>query len=667
MDITHRRNLTAAIPSPLLRNSNRFEDLGTFDEEECRFFLREVGERIVPVYPFSFGMEEVYSLILERYGYAGLPDATSVLQDLLESDGTAAGFGDDGDVWRSWRHSWRHRNVDGLNPFIPKVGSFILQPPTLPHVRKIKALNFIRKTEERERRHQARRVDAASKRRALYEISPNQNRVSSAPAASNFKSQDSEDENSYRLPATTYSLPKTRTVLPSAGDIPASGQAVVGQPSTARDPDTAQRPSKFSSQQEFAEVDPFLLDPDIDPSLFITFEMLEGNQHSPSLRGGDGDTIVLQQVSSHGSPTTNKQTNAPDSSPLPRIRTSPLRIFSSGTPSPESRARPDTRIPSSRVMSEPLHAFFREDKLDSVEREKSAERPHKLSDSLKPFARRTPGDNSERSKRIRADNRQVRILDGVILNHKVRKRLSSPPHTAAKFESRIDEKKKSVVRRSLTPVWQKRDSSRSSWIEIMRNFFRTEASPSQVAKQSKRESSNFTQPVATPSLAPRSSDTSNNKTHIAAQEPSSNSLGLDGTFDIPAFTIAPSTFVAAPKSLLTKMLRSSGVDQKPLPPNPPKIMRALSAQPAFPASHQSHQNNPAASQGTTSVGGSYNLGGLADHAMARRGFLDPHRFPPVAQDIQDRLGHPADPSKTLNPRISYVLLSKLERNTNNEV
>ena len=111
MDITRRRNLTADVPSLLLRHSNRFEDLGRFDEEECRFFLREVGERVVPQYPFSFGMEEVYSLILERYGYGGIPDATSVLSDLLESDSTASGFGDDGDVWRSWRHSWRHRNV----------------------------------------------------------------------------------------------------------------------------------------------------------------------------------------------------------------------------------------------------------------------------------------------------------------------------------------------------------------------------------------------------------------------------------------------------------------------------------------------------------------------------------------------------------------------------
>jgi hypothetical protein len=110
-DVGRRRIMSAISPSPLVKNSNRVEDFGSFDEESCRFFLREVGERVVQCYPFSFGMEEVYSLILERYGYAGLPDATSVLQDLLEDEGTAGGFGDDGDIWRSWRHSWRHRNV----------------------------------------------------------------------------------------------------------------------------------------------------------------------------------------------------------------------------------------------------------------------------------------------------------------------------------------------------------------------------------------------------------------------------------------------------------------------------------------------------------------------------------------------------------------------------
>lgn len=87
------------------------ECLGTFDEESCRFFLRELGQRVVQFYPFSVGIEEVYTSIVDKYGYSGACDAISVLQELLEDDTTADGVGDDGDIWRSWRWSWRHRNV----------------------------------------------------------------------------------------------------------------------------------------------------------------------------------------------------------------------------------------------------------------------------------------------------------------------------------------------------------------------------------------------------------------------------------------------------------------------------------------------------------------------------------------------------------------------------
>lgn len=87
------------------------ECLGIFDEESCRFFLRELGQKVVQFYPFSVGIEEVYAHIVDEYGTSGAPDALSVLQELLEDDTTAAGAGDDGDIWRSWRHCWRHRNV----------------------------------------------------------------------------------------------------------------------------------------------------------------------------------------------------------------------------------------------------------------------------------------------------------------------------------------------------------------------------------------------------------------------------------------------------------------------------------------------------------------------------------------------------------------------------
>jgi len=88
-----------------------FPQADTFDEETCRYFLREIGEQIVPFYPFSFGIDEVYTLLLERYGENWVADALSVLHELMEAADNASGLGDDGDIWRSWRHSWRHRNV----------------------------------------------------------------------------------------------------------------------------------------------------------------------------------------------------------------------------------------------------------------------------------------------------------------------------------------------------------------------------------------------------------------------------------------------------------------------------------------------------------------------------------------------------------------------------
>ena len=87
------------------------ECLGTFDEDSCRFFLRELGQKVVQFYPFSIGMEEAFSYIVQEYGFEGAPDALGVLQEMLEDDNSAAGAGDDGDIWRSWRHNWRHRNV----------------------------------------------------------------------------------------------------------------------------------------------------------------------------------------------------------------------------------------------------------------------------------------------------------------------------------------------------------------------------------------------------------------------------------------------------------------------------------------------------------------------------------------------------------------------------
>lgn len=85
--------------------------LVAFDEESCRSFLHQVGEDVVPFFPFSFGIEKVYALLFDRYGKPQIADAVSVLHELLEDENNANGVGDDGDIWRSWRHHWRHRDV----------------------------------------------------------------------------------------------------------------------------------------------------------------------------------------------------------------------------------------------------------------------------------------------------------------------------------------------------------------------------------------------------------------------------------------------------------------------------------------------------------------------------------------------------------------------------
>lgn len=87
-------------------------DLRVFDEEDCRDFLAlEIGVEIPPFLPYKAGIDHVYQRLLSRYGPANVADALSVLIELLEDDDSATGQGDDGDVWRSWRHDWRHRNV----------------------------------------------------------------------------------------------------------------------------------------------------------------------------------------------------------------------------------------------------------------------------------------------------------------------------------------------------------------------------------------------------------------------------------------------------------------------------------------------------------------------------------------------------------------------------
>ena len=106
------------MPATISHRFNRSQEFGFFDEEDCRYFLRSKGKEVVPTMPFSLGMEEVYRAIVEKYGHIAVPDVTSVLEELLENEMSATGLGDDGDPWRPWRHSWKHRNVgSALSPY----------------------------------------------------------------------------------------------------------------------------------------------------------------------------------------------------------------------------------------------------------------------------------------------------------------------------------------------------------------------------------------------------------------------------------------------------------------------------------------------------------------------------------------------------------------------
>jgi hypothetical protein len=78
---------------------------GAFDEETCRMHLHEIGGDIVPRYPFAFGIQGIYAILLREYGRSQIADAISVLHELLEDESY------EGNIWRSWRHGWRHRNV----------------------------------------------------------------------------------------------------------------------------------------------------------------------------------------------------------------------------------------------------------------------------------------------------------------------------------------------------------------------------------------------------------------------------------------------------------------------------------------------------------------------------------------------------------------------------
>ncbi|EXJ84114.1 hypothetical protein A1O3_04781 [Capronia epimyces CBS 606.96] len=450
-DIARRRVISASPSSPAFKNSPPFEELGCFDEESCRYFLREVGRRVVPFYPFTFGMEEVYSLILERFGYPGIPDVTSVLQELLENDDVAGGFGDDGDIWRSWRHSWRHRNDDSLNPFIPKIGNFILQAPTEPHIRRIKAQNFIRQSE----RACSHDEGTTSADRSGNEIQEQSARPSPR------RHRQIEDEDTYILPATTFSHQRTRTMLASGNPLALHAYGGQERPSSDRHSVT----SAASSQQEFIEVEPSNLNSDIDPSLLVSFEMLTNDPSSPAgfrpnLRGGQAEVVTLQQVRSESGPTDNERASG--------------EAHFAGVEQPAAEAEvADTKVVHDQygnpAQGKELDSPKQEESMDDQYGNPAGEEPADDDDDslelARPFAGAPAGREPTLSMRTRAMNREFRLIDGAIFHPRARKRVSSQNNSSPEVATSVaNTRRASVVRRSWTPVRQ-RIESRSSWLK----------------------------------------------------------------------------------------------------------------------------------------------------------------------------------------------------------
>ncbi|KAK5232791.1 hypothetical protein LTR47_006018 [Exophiala xenobiotica] len=556
-DIGNRRIFSPTTSSSSsLPYHKQIEDLGLFNEESCRYFLREVGTRVVPFYPFNFGMEEVYSLILEKYGYAGLPDVTSVLQDLLESEGDAGGMGDDGDIWRSWRHSWRHRNDDTRNPFVPKVGNFVLQPPTQGHIRRLKTQNFVHKVERLNSLHE--------KRAPLAPVSGN-SAIPNRSATPEGKSETLSDEEDYVLPATTYSHQRCRALLASEGGSPSSKFVGGGPINLARQSYITEE----SSQQEFVEEHDSPKETSIDPALLLAFQMLNGNQSSseqPSLRGGQGDMCRLQQVETlpaspcrtEEEPVTVDQQLLPastytaeedpvtmDKEPLPAstytAEEKPATVDKemlpalSYTPEEEpvtvdrdSSAQSNQRQEMVNEQTSPRTTIIRDPvTLDSLEEKtKSTEAGPREPNDNRPCAR-VISNSGEPSKLRRAKNREARLIDGNIILPVHQKRLSSqrysPPknmNISAAATADVDETKAQVARRSWTSSRQ--NSPRHSWLQSVRTVFRS-GSQGKDAKSPPREAP----PTSPKEQGPSKGAQAQAETQAQAQDPAAGGKGED--------------------------------------------------------------------------------------------------------------------------------------------
>ncbi|KAI9731400.1 MAG: hypothetical protein M1834_005306 [Cirrosporium novae-zelandiae] len=90
--------------------------LGLFSREECiDFLVYKLGPQAVSeAQVYKGGLEWLFARLWEHYGAMDAIKAVDVFKDLVESEKNSWGLGDDGDIWRNWRHEWKLHNVNPI-------------------------------------------------------------------------------------------------------------------------------------------------------------------------------------------------------------------------------------------------------------------------------------------------------------------------------------------------------------------------------------------------------------------------------------------------------------------------------------------------------------------------------------------------------------------------
>ncbi len=220
------------------------------------------------------------------------------------------------------------------------------------------------------------------------------------------------------------------------------------------------------SQQDFAEVTASRLQIDFDPSLLLSFEMLEGpssvNERRASLRGGYVPICTLQPVRS--------------ASPVATTRVEYSR---------EERCSADDKY-----ASELIEQSYHDRNLGQQERHGelnnifllSGPRPAPSTPEL--ISKETSNDNhhgnanrvtpseTPEPQRRRTANRHARLIDGAIFPFKGRKGNAARPSVEVQESLSPNAGRKLLFRLSWTPTRQSSES-RGSWLQSVRSLFRT--------------------------------------------------------------------------------------------------------------------------------------------------------------------------------------------------